>query len=153
MWSRDGTRLAGVPGDGQAVVKVWDLPRGTLVRTITAESAGGPAALAPDGRAVATGGEKGRVRIVDVVTGRAISTLTGHRGAARALAYSPDGRTLATGGEDRTVRLWDVASGRLLRSLTGHTGNVLTVAFAPDGKTLASGSNDGTIRLWPVEAS
>ena len=76
------------------------------------------------------------------------STLEGHRGTVRSVAFSPDGSTLASGSWDDTIRLWNAVTGEHKTTLEGHWGTVNSVAFSPDGSTLASGSYDDTIRLW-----
>ena len=107
-------------------------------------------AYSPDGKTLASAGDRGEVRLWDVAADRAGARPVGHEGRVAALAFSPDGKTLATGGEDHGVRLWDVATGAPSATLQGHTGEVEAVAFSPDGKTLASAGGDLVIRLWDV---
>jgi WD40 repeat protein/serine/threonine protein kinase/tetratricopeptide (TPR) repeat protein len=86
--------------------------------------------------------------IRELVSGRAIHTLTGHSADVVCLAFSPDGRRLATASFDRTVKLWDVQTGQDVFTLRGHTAGVLSLAFSPDGNQLISGGIDGTARVW-----
>ncbi|KAI9778689.1 MAG: hypothetical protein M1839_007920 [Geoglossum umbratile] len=88
------------------------------------------------------------VRLWDSTTGEAHSTLKGHSGSVRGVAFSPDGKLVASGSSDRTVRLWDSATGEARNTLKGHSGLVWSIAFSPDGNLVASGSNDRTVRLW-----
>ena len=114
------------------------------------EGAVGAVVFAPDGRAIASGGEDQLVLISDLATGKELHRLRGHEGRVSALAYSPDGKTLASGSRDSTICLWDAASGKLLHRCPGHERTVLALAFAPDGRHVASASYDGSIRLWQV---
>jgi hypothetical protein len=130
-----------------------------------------------DGRALASAGWDGTVRLWDVAGVREITSLgKAQRGVqsvafrpdgrvlalaaslgkaqrgVQSVAFGPDGRVLASAGQDGTVRLWDVAAGREAASLRGHQGPVTSVAFGLDGRALASAGWDGTVRLWDVAA-
>lgn len=105
-------------------------------------------AFSPDGQTLASAGEDNAINLWEVLTGRLIQTLTGHRNGVWTVAFSPDGRSLATGSGDATARLWEVQTGRLLRTFSGHTSEVGPVVFSPDGRLLATGSRDATVRIW-----
>ncbi len=135
-----------------------------------------PYALTEDKFAV--GGQNGKIELWDTMTGKKLSTLSGHTHGMQgrlplvahedppppgenqvrfvdgnpfnvlALAFSPDGTRLASGGKDKTVRLWDTATNKELATLRKHTGWTNVLAFSPDGKMLASGGTDKTVQLW-----
>jgi hypothetical protein len=70
-------------------------------------------AFSPDGRSLATGGDKGLVQVWEVATGKERTRFTGHQGEIQALVYSPDGKRLISGAADTTLLVWDV-TGNLL---------------------------------------
>ena len=150
VYAPDGTTLAS--GSVDATVRLWDVNRGTLLKTFTPEVADITSlAFSPDGATLACGGYK-FVRLLDAVSGVSKATLKASTHMVNTVAFSPDGRTLASGSWDTPIHLWDAISGQLKATLTGHTGAVQRVAFSPDGRTLVSTSRDGTIRLWDAVA-
>jgi hypothetical protein len=48
------------------------------------------------------------IRVWDLVTGEQETTLEGHVGPVRCVAFSPDGKKLVSGSDDTTVLVWDV---------------------------------------------
>jgi WD40 repeat protein len=121
--SPDGKVL--VSGARNRDVRLWSLPDGRPLRTLTLEHPVSNRAIfdvsnlviSPDGKVL----------------------------AASATAYA-DGRML--GG---IVRLWSLPDGRPLQILAGHTEPITCMAFSPDGQVLVSGGSDKTIRLWTRE--
>jgi WD40 repeat protein len=157
VFSRVGGHLASVSGDG--VVRLWDatrLDKKPEARLLTDRARvpgqGLNVAFSPDGRRLATGGEKNTVKIWDVETGKELQTLGGDSRDIHTVAFSPDpaGRWVASAGEDSTVKIWDSHTGELRRTLRGHTGLVTSVAFTADPLRLVSGSRDHTVKVWDI---
>ncbi|WP_405769051.1 helix-turn-helix domain-containing protein [Streptomyces sp. NBC_01538] len=146
----EGDLLATAGFDG--TVALWGLTVHTLSAYPVSEL--WKADFSPDGRLLASAATDGTVQLWDVARRTRVRSLTGHSGAAYAVAFSPDGRWLASAGADHTVRLWPVeAGGGDPVVLTGHTQAVFDVAFSPDGRWLASAGADRTVRLWRLSAT
>lgn len=140
---------------GPGGVRVWDAA--SARETATLEGIGGPVALSPDGKTLAT--TRGReVDLWDVAAGKVRATLKGHTGDVTAVAFSPDGGTVATGCAVRDakanrwvsgeLRVWDAAKGGPRAVLDKGGSGVACVAFTPDGKFLVSGGWSGPVKLW-----
>ncbi|HBA91482.1 MAG TPA: hypothetical protein DCZ08_06935 [Anaerolineaceae bacterium] len=85
------------------VTGTWEtLPSWELPEMITA------LAVSVDGSLAAVGLMYGSIRLLDMETGKEISSLEGHAGMVTALKFSPDGSILASGGRDGVVILWGV---------------------------------------------
>ncbi|MET8141625.1 AAA family ATPase [Sphaerisporangium sp. NPDC005288] len=168
-FSRDGTLLAVASGDRSdryGTVRLWDVPRQKLLRTITTHHHGVMNAIAfsPDGRTLATSAiYDPTVRLWNPADGSLRATLEGNGGdpaftrataltqGVQSLAYSPDGRTLAVGSFEGIVRLWDTRRNSLVGDRLSQPGSVPALAFSPDGRTLATGGGGDTlIRLYDL---
>jgi WD40 repeat protein/tetratricopeptide (TPR) repeat protein len=79
------------------------------------------------------------------------SSLLGHSGAVRTVAFNRAGTLLASGGEDKQIILWDATSSTKQKVLEGHRGSVLRLAFSPDDAFLVSGGDDQMIFLWDLQ--
>ncbi|PCC75646.1 WD40 repeat [Nannocystis exedens] len=110
-------------------------------------------ALAPDGRALVTGGGDGRVRAWDLdAAPPRPRELARHEGPVHAVLFDRAGRLVASAGADGAARIVDLRGGPP-RSLPHPSGAVRSAAFSPDGRQLATGAQDGLVRLWDVGGS
>lgn len=145
--SADGSVLAF--GSRTAVCGWW--PATGVVRVLAEVSAQVHSlAFAPAGDALAAAFGFA-VRVIEVPTGRARATLTGHQGMVWKVAYTPDGARLVTASSDGSVRFWDAATGAARGSYDWRAGKVRCVAVSPDGLTVASGGQDGRIVIADID--
>ena len=133
-------------------VRVIDLERGEIVRTVErAHLAGiGAVAVAPDGRSFATGSADGAVKLWDTATGELKYTYTGHEQHVIGLGFTPDGRRLISASVDHTARVLDPRSGReILAFPVGDDpeAGLACMALSPDGRLLAIGSRSVQLHL------
>ena len=160
VFSPDGATLAGLSGDVDARVRLWDVSSGEQKAVLGRH----PYHIAyrmmfsPDGKMLATavwpnyqaGYPEYYIRLNDVSSGEQKAAL--RVGWVTSMAFSPDGATLASISHHSGIQLWDTASGEQKGGLGGYGDGVNSVAFSPpDGALLASGSG-GTVRLWDVSS-
>ena len=137
-----------VSGSSDNAVKVWDLARGELLKTLKGHSDRVTSvAVTADGKVVSGSGDK-TVKVWDLAGGELLKTLKGHSGEVNSVAVTADGN-LVSGSDDQTVKLWDLARGELLKTLEGHSSYVTSVAVTADGKVV-SGSGDKTVKVWDL---
>lgn len=108
-------------------------------------------AFSPDSKLIATGGNRGVIKIWDTENRKELHSWEAHREWIRSLRFSPNGKILASGSSDNTIKLWNVKDAQLLRTMEGHLNKVTQISFSPNGKTIASASRDGTVKLWKLD--
>jgi WD40 repeat protein len=163
-FSPDGKQLWTQQASGPALMQ-WDAASGKHLGDMTA--GGFRPALSADGRVMATTGQDaGTIRILDIQSGKTVSTITAKaQGALREMVLSPDGKYLALRSrQEQILELYDTMSGKRLHAIAIVTGDpprgaliqapiVLApggMLFGPDGTTLAAYSEPEKLTLWDV---
>jgi WD40 repeat protein len=126
IWSRDGRRLASIPGDGM--------------------TSGLSLAFSPDDRRLVSIDARGVAQVRDAET---LTSLGEFRAGDSLLAASFDaaGARIVTQGSDKVARLWNATTLAPLRTFT-HAASLTATALSPDGTLLAGAAEDGTISVW-----
>jgi WD40 repeat protein len=144
------------------VVTRWDLATGQRLHEVTEPGSGQSfgLTLSPDGKTALLTDREGKLRALDLTTGKVTRRFdTGRLAIHGGPAVSPDGKLVAVGlwdpgevgwGGRFDIPVFEIASGEVVRTFTGHAGLIGALAFSPDGKTLASGSYDTTVLLWDL---
>ena len=108
-------------------------------------------AFSPDGNTLLSGSHDGTLILWDVVTGKQLRSIDGHRKNGQrfsitSVAFSPDGKSLLAACDDKTLRFWDAATGAELR-VFNNPDYSHTAVFSPDG-TMVAGANCESVILW-----
>jgi eukaryotic-like serine/threonine-protein kinase len=147
QYSPDGTKLA---SSGVGGARLWSLSDGSarLIPGPVGEVAN--VLFNPDGSALYTMGEDGRIFRVRIADG-SISSFEAHRGIINHLGFSKDGALLATGGTDHAVRIWPAGlpEGRLL---TMEPSKVVYCQFLADSHRVIAVNDSGVASVWDADS-
>jgi len=160
-FTSDGKRLATFSRGTPALLSVWEVETGKLLRSVPFHDAlnsmgrmvygGFDVHFSPDGRRLAFN-LNDRFRVLDVESGRLVAIdRPGHRAAIRAVDVSPDDTLVASAGDDAAVCLWEAATGHFVAMLEEETDPIAGVAFSPDGRSLAARAATGRVRVWRLD--
>lgn len=100
----NGKILASGSKDG--TVKLWDITRNTLIKTIKAHHSWvRTVSFSPDGQILASCSSAGFINLWNIADATLLKSLKAHTGVVTHISFSPDNQTLASASFDTTVRL------------------------------------------------
>lgn len=93
----------------------------------------------------------GKLKGINLSTGKTDFDVKAHPEGAITLALSADGSLLATGGADSALRLWDGKTGHFFTLFPkAHGGAITALQLTSDRLHLVSGSADRMLRIWRI---
>ena len=119
---------------------------GITAIALSASMRGSPSPETP--KTLACGGKDAKIHLLDVATGRELTTLTGSTSTITALTFSPDNRMLFSGEANGTVRVWDALTGEKINDFTELDNAITALAFSPRYRFLAIADEIGKIQLF-----
>ena len=135
-----------------------DLENNSLLRSLTgnrdgitaiALSASVRGSASPETpKTLACGGKDAKIHLLDVATGRELTTLTGSTSTVTALTFSPNNRMLFSGEANGIVRVWDAHTGEKIDDFTRSDNAITALAFSPRFRFLAIADEMGKIQLF-----
>lgn len=135
-----------VSAGGDAMVRVWDFRKCTLLREVCV---GAPVThLALHGCLAALACDDLVLRVVDVEAGALVRRFSGHRDRITCLRVSSDGRWLLSSSMDSTLRVWDVPAAMCLQVLQ-MSSPVVSLSLSPQQDLLATcHAGSSALCLW-----
>jgi WD40 repeat protein len=89
--------------------------------------------------------------LMDVASGKEVTSLKGHIDYSFAAAWHPAGNVVATGNQDATTRLWDVRNPvASFATLKGRLGAVRSLSFSADGRHLMMAEPADFVHIFDV---
>ena len=99
---------------------------------------------------VAVADESSRIVIVEISTGRILSTLIGHEGLVWTMCASPSAQHLASASFDGTVGWWNIGKHTMEQRFHMEGAPMLGVAVPRSAEYIVSADYSGTVGIWDL---
>lgn len=133
------------------IVRVRDMPDGSIQRDIPLSDTAELAAITADGSMLLCCRPiQSKLIQIDLTDGRVVREWSDDNNDIHHLLLTPDGRRAVTAGENYTVDVWDLDNGAKIASFNQHRTPITALAVSPDGQWAAAGTRGGTVNVWAL---
>jgi len=140
--SSDGLKLASAGGSRDSILRIWNVNKKLIFKTIQQPTDVSCFAFSPDNQIIVCGYTSQQfLRIFDVNTGQNINK-SNKSFKTNIVTFSPNGLYIVAGDfENSNIYLFDVGSGENIMTLLGHTDRVTMIMFDLTGDKLMTFSS------------
>ncbi|GFY96488.1 transducin family protein [Actinidia rufa] len=103
--------------------------------------------IASDSTLAVTGSKDSSVHIVNITTGKVVSSLSSHSDSIECIGLALSSPWAATGSMDQKLIVWDLQHS-LPRCICEHEEGVACLSWLGASKYVATGCVDGKVRVW-----
>ncbi|CAN4084703.1 unnamed protein product [Withania somnifera] len=103
--------------------------------------------ISSDSTLAFTGSKDGSAHIVNIITGKVVTSLSAHTDSIECASLSASAPWAATGGMDNKLIIWDLQQS-LPRSTCEHPEGVTCLLWLGQCRYVATGCVDGKVRIW-----
>jgi WD40 repeat protein len=144
-FSPDGALIAAAGGNA---VRVWHVPDGALVASLSARDQLTSVAFDPGEMLVAAGGTSGKTWIWDLATGALRGRVPSSGDRVTDVGFSADGRYLVTAARNGIASVWTVPGGDLVTTIRTRASDLEGAVFAPRGRKVAVAGSGGLVTVF-----
>uniref|UniRef100_A0A5B6Z278 Putative angio-associated migratory cell protein n=1 Tax=Davidia involucrata TaxID=16924 RepID=A0A5B6Z278_DAVIN len=138
-------------GSDDATLRIWNPKSGENIHVVR----GHPyhtegltcLTISSDSTLALTGSKDSSVHIVNITTGKVVSSLNAHSDSIECVGLSISSPWAATGGMDQKLIVWDLQHSTP-RCTCDHEDGVSCLSWLGASRYLATGCVDGKVRLW-----
>lgn len=138
-------------GSDDATLRVWNPKSGENIHVIR----GHPyhtegltyLTISADSTLALSGSKDGSVHMVNIITGKVVSSLVSHTDSIECIGFSRSSPWAATGSMDQKLIIWDLQHSSP-RSTCDHEDGVTCLMWLGTSKYVVTGCVDGKVRVW-----
>ena len=150
LFSADGKNIITINNVNS--ISIWDAANGLLKKTFAQDFGANDIAVNNMNTNMVLVTTDKTAAVFDIVSGKNIYILKGHKFKISNACVSPDGKNILTASDDGTAKIWAMANGALVKTLEGKSPALSTVLFNNANRSITTLNNNGEIQSWDSTA-